>query len=298
MSENTEIIVVKQLPIIEERLKQVSAEIDIMVAKAKSLVCTEDTVKEIKKTRTALSKQFSELEEQRKTVKNAVMTPYNSFELVYKNCISGKFKAADADLKAKIDAVEDELKNVKAKEVQDYFTELCAVKEIDFASWEQSGINVTLSASKKTLKEQAKDFVEHIVDDLEVISAQTHKNEVLAEYKPTLNLSASIKHVNEIHERIEAEQKRQEEREAEKQRQAEAREQAEREAKQTVIIDTEMVAPPIKISPPVEISVPVEITPPEQDIEEILQLSFVVRATKSKLKELKQFLINGEYDYE
>ena len=43
--ENKELIVIKQLPIIEEKLKELSKEIDKKVEKAKSLVVSEETVK-------------------------------------------------------------------------------------------------------------------------------------------------------------------------------------------------------------------------------------------------------------
>ena len=38
--------------------------------------------------------------------------------------------------------------------------------------------------------------------------------------------------------------------------------------------------------------------PKEEKPEEILTLKFTVRGTKTKLKALKEFLINGGYDYE
>ena len=102
-----QLIVVKQLPIIEEKLQALSIEIDEKVENALSLVCTEETRKDIKEVRASLTKQFKELEEQRKFVKNAVLDPYNKFEEIYKKCVSDKFKFADSELKKKIDEVEN-----------------------------------------------------------------------------------------------------------------------------------------------------------------------------------------------
>lgn len=116
-----ELIIVKQLPIIEQHLKEMAAEIDKKTELAKSLVCTEDTAKEVKKVRTDLNKQFAELEEQRKAVKNAVMQPYSDFEAIYKEYVSDKFKNADSTLKLKISEVENELKSQKEKEAKGYF---------------------------------------------------------------------------------------------------------------------------------------------------------------------------------
>ena len=70
-----ELIRVTQLPVIEEQLKALSAEIDTKVNEAMSMVCTEDTVKAVKKVRAELNSQFWELEGQRKAVKKAIMGP-------------------------------------------------------------------------------------------------------------------------------------------------------------------------------------------------------------------------------
>ena len=90
-----DLIEVKQLPIIEEQLKKVSADIDERVKNATSLVCTEETVKMIKELRAELNKDYKEFEAQRKVVKEQVLKPYNDFEDIYKKCISDKFKNAD-----------------------------------------------------------------------------------------------------------------------------------------------------------------------------------------------------------
>ena len=68
-NDSQELIVVKQLPLIEEHLKELSAEINEKVESAKSLICTEETVKEVKQVRADLNKDFKELETQRKLVK-------------------------------------------------------------------------------------------------------------------------------------------------------------------------------------------------------------------------------------
>jgi hypothetical protein len=49
-----ELIIVKQLPIIEEQLKGLSEEISKKVSKAMKLAVTEETVKEVKKVRAEL----------------------------------------------------------------------------------------------------------------------------------------------------------------------------------------------------------------------------------------------------
>ena len=83
-----ELIVVKQLPQIEEHLKELSAEIDKKVENAKSLVCTDENVKAIKQVRADLNKEFKEVEQQRKVVKEQILAPYMQFEEIYKTYIT------------------------------------------------------------------------------------------------------------------------------------------------------------------------------------------------------------------
>lgn len=276
---NNEIIKVTQLPIIVEQLNEVKAEVTAKVEQALSLVCTEDTVKDVKKVRSELNKELKDYEDRRKAVKTAIMKPYNDFEEIYKDCISNTYKKADAELKNKIDSVENELKEQKRKEVWYYFEELCEANSLDFITFENANINVTLSASMKSLKEQAKAFVDKIVDDLNLIDTQEHKDEILYEYKASLNVSNAITTVANRYKAIEEAKAREEERKA--------REQAEAEAAAKVESVVEAIAPPTvePIAPPVE-------------EEKTYTLKFIVRGTMPQLKALKEFLNNGGYDYE
>ena len=183
--ENQDLIIIEQLPVIKEQLKKVSEEIDIKVENAKKLVCTEENVKTIKQVRADLNKEFKEVEQQRKMVKEQILAPYMQFEEIYKTYISDKYKSADNDLKTKISLTENELKAKKEQEIKEYFDEYRTANNIDFITYGQARINVTLSASMKSLKEQAKQFIDKIVDDLKLIEAQEHKTEILVEYKQT-----------------------------------------------------------------------------------------------------------------
>ena len=196
---NAEMIVVKQLPVIEQQLQVIKTEVTKKVEDALSLVCTEDTVKDVKKVRAELNKELTYWEDKRKQVKKEVLAPYNAFESVYKDCISNTYNKADKELKSKIDTVEKELKASKAREVLDYFNEYMNSVETaigtplyEFVLFENANINVTLSASLKSLKEKAKDYIDRICDDLNLISTQEHKDEIFYEYRNTLNVSTAI----------------------------------------------------------------------------------------------------------
>lgn len=266
-----DLIIIKQLPQIEEHLKELSIEVEQKVENAKSLICTEENVKTIKEVRADLNKEFKEVEKQRKTVKEQVLAPYMQFEEVYKQYISDKYRSADNDLKQKINLVEKELKEHKEQEIRDYFEEYKTANNIGFITYEQARINVTLSASMKSLKEQAKSFIDKIADDLNLIETQEHKAEILVEYKQTLNVSQAITIVTNRFKAIEEEKNKQEE--------------FIKEASKSVIISAEEKKGILQ-------------APIEEKQEEILTLRFAVKGTRTKLKELKQFLESGGYDYE
>lgn len=277
---NQELIIVKQLPIIQEQLKQLSDEIDKKVEDAKNLVCTEETVKEVKQVRADLNKEFKDLENQRKLVKEQVLAPYMQFEEVYKQYVSDKYKGADIELKNKVDTIENELKVKKEQDIKDYFEEYKTANNIDFVTYGQARINVTLTASMKSLKEQAKAFIDKIVDDLNLIETQEHKAEILVEYKQTLNVSQAITTVTNRFKAIEEGKRKQEEKVVH----IEMNENHEITKKSYEELENVM-------NKPLE-------TPTEEIQEDILTLKFTVRGTRAKLKELKEFLENGGYDYE
>ena len=279
---SNEIIVVKQLPVIEQQLAQIKEQVAERVSATMKLVCTEDTVKAVKKARTELNAEFKAWEEKRKEVKTAVMSPYEQFEAVYKDCISDAYKAADKDLKQKVDEVEQELKNKKSAEVKSYFEEYLASKDIDFVTYEQAGINVTLSASLKSLKEQAKAFVDRIESDLKLIDTFTDlKAEILVEYKKSLNVSEAITGVKARAKAIQEEQARQE---------AEAEKRA-AEAQRVEAIKAAIPEAPAAVEAPTE-----QTAAPAP--EKKFCIRFTVKGTREQLIALKKFLNEGEYEYE
>lgn len=287
-----DLIVVKQLPQIEEHLKELSLEVEQKVENAKSLACTEENVTTIKQIRASLNKEFKEVENQRKIVKEQILAPYMQFEEIYKMYISDKYKSADNDLKEKIDSTENELKNIKEQEIKDYFEEYKKANNIDFVIYSQARINVTLSASRKSLKEQAKQFIDKIVDDLKLIDTQEHKTEILVEYKQSLNVSQAITSVTNRFKAIEEEKKRQEEL---KRKQLE---EAQRRADESIRVQTEATRQALENFIPKTEETILQAPVIEEKQEEILTLRFAVRGTRTKLRELKQFLENGGYDYE
>lgn len=205
-----DLIVVKQLPIIEEQLKIVSKEIDEKLKNVEGLVCTEENKQAVKKIRTEFKKEFTEYEAKRKAVKEQIMKPYNDFNNVYEECIANKFKAADEQLKNKIDIIEKEQKKQLEDEAKKYFEEYKNEKNIDFITFERMNLKIGLSDSLSKLKKQIEEFINQRVDDLNLIELQENKAEMLVEYKQSLNVSQAVTAVSQRLKAIEEEKKIQE----------------------------------------------------------------------------------------
>lgn len=118
-----DLIVVRQLPVIEDQLREIKASVETRVGEVLSLACTEDTYKTVKKARSELNKEYAELERRRKEVKSAILAPYEKFEALYKECAGDLYARADGQLKVRISEVETGLKQQRLDDVQAYFEE-------------------------------------------------------------------------------------------------------------------------------------------------------------------------------
>lgn len=273
-----DLIRVVQLPVIEEQLHQMKQQVEEMLDEVLSLSCTEDTLQQVKAARAGMNKQFAELEERRKYVKAKIMGPYNRFEAVYKECVSDAFKNADKALKGKIDAVEGEMKSRCEETLRAYFNELCAAEHIDFIRYEDVGVKIDMASARqkepRKPMEQIASFVVGVSQSVNLISGMDCADEIMAEFKQCLNAPKAIATVMDRHRRVEEEAKRSAERAAAL--------RAEEEAVQKV----EEAAP---IAPPVQVL--------ERD-EKVYVCRFTVRATKDKLRKLKDFMIQEGIIYE
>ena len=259
------IIEIKQLPVIAERLKELKADIESRTSAAVAMSCTEDTYKEIKKIRADLNKECKEYEGRRIAVKKAINEPYERFNVVYKECVSNVFAAAKTELDKKITAVEDGLKAAKRDNVLKFAEELKASYALDWLNINRVMPNITLSASESSLIEKVSDALDKINEDCQCIDDP----EIFAEYKKSLNLAQSNLIVanrrKEVEEaRLEAERKAHQE-----------------EIKQETEKKVEMLAPPV-----------VEEKPPKEEVK-LYRMAFTVSGTKEQLKALKAFITDN-----
>lgn len=250
----TEVITLKQLPIIEQTLDAISQQIDYDIEQSKKMVSSnpDKTTSHLKKIRAKLKKDFNLIEEQRKAVKSEIMRPYLEFENLYKEKISDKYKEADKYFKDQIDELENEVKTEKEEKIKAYFNDLVLSKGIRIIDFKDLQIKVNLSGSLKSYYEQVEKKVNKIDSDLKAISnIETDENtklDILYEYRKTLDLSGAMLKIEDKKQELE------------------------------------------KISEPKDKKEVLEA--PEDD--EVFTMTFTVKGSKKKLKALKQYLIENK----
>ena len=299
---NEELITLKQAPIIVyEKIKAVGQQIEAKISELNldNQLVTEDTLKSAKNTRTMLRKELDDFETQRKYIKEQVNAPYEAFEKAYKEHIKVHYDKADSTLKSKIDEVQNRLISDKSARIKEYFTELCQSQNIDFLIFERLPLNITLSTSDKSLKEQVAGFVGEVSKSLQLIESLNEpdefKAEMLTEYKQTLDVTRAIQNAQYRKQQREAELARIE---AQRVAAEQARLAAEARARETAPLQAPAQVNEVQPATPVQPEPAQEATQASQEDEnEIVQATFTVISTRAQLRILRQFLDNNKIQY-
>ena len=263
--EQNNVIVLQTEPVIEySKLEEISKDVAARIDQLEldKIEANEDSIKQLKDIRAALNKESTLYEGSRKTIKQLILAPYEKFETSYKDLILNRYKDADALLKSKIDEVESKIKAERTLEIKTYFKEVCEAYAVDFVTYEQAQINVTLSASTRSLKDAVLKFVQQIDSDIQVIVSDENRDEIMVVYRRTLNLSHSVTQVrNDIKARETLKKQREEAQNA-------------------------YVATPQTTTPQKEVEQP-SVDP---SLDEVLEVTFTVSSTRRKIRSLKAFI--------
>lgn len=303
-SEQLQVINLKQLPIIEERLRDVKAKIEQRTSAVMALAVTEETRTDVKKIRTEVRKELEGYEAQRMAVKKAIMTPYEQFEAVYKECVSNPYKAADEALGKKIADVEVGIKQQKEDDVRAFFNELTSGFGLDWLKFEQMNLKVTLTCTPKAVKAAITQSVTKIVRDCAALEENPDRDEIMVEYQKSLDLGSACQIVQKRHKQLEAQRRAAEERRARQQAQQEA------EAKAKAAIEAEAAkraveqpAPPHEVATPPQAESPAQApaavpAPAAAHAEKKYLAKFAVTGTLPQLKALKAFMEKEGMQYD
>lgn len=199
-----EIVKIEQMPKVFSQLEMIGEFIDEKIKDIDTLDCTEENKQEVKQRRTEINNILKELDERRKFIKNKILEPYEMFNDKYEQECKDKLVSASETLKAKIDTIEEQQKKDKYNELFDFAMEYITANDIqDFVTFDDIGLNITLSASMKSLKEQIIAFCEKVKQDIDLINMEEYRDEILYEYKRNHNFVESKKLVLDRHKEIE-----------------------------------------------------------------------------------------------
>ena len=262
-----EIVKIEQMPIVFEQLEKIGALIEKSTKDLDKLECTEENKQEVKKRRTEINNTLKVLEDRRKEIKTKLLEPYETFNEKYENECKDKLLNASELLKSKIDTIESRQLLEKENELRDFANQHIKVNNLNCITFDDIPINITLSASMKSLKEEIKRFIEEVSNDIELIKMEEYRDEILELYLNNeytgFDFSKSKLEVINRHKRIEELQKQQEEK-------------VEQEKQEEKVVE--------KVE---------EVVAPKEIIEddEVITVQFNVRGEKSKIVELKNKII-------
>ena len=282
MEENKEII--KEAEIMEKEIiekPEFKSEID---AKIVTIGKIEDNIEEVKKYAISLNEYYKNINkfkdkvtEFRKTIVEEYNKPIKMFENTAKETET-LLKNTYETINQQVKKYNDDRKFEIESKLKIYFEEYKTFKNIEsnYLKFEDLNINITLACVTekgeltKKVKEEVNARVNNIAEQLETINTMQYADEILVEYLKDKNMNRAIKEVNDRHMILDIVREKKAEQEEQK------------------ITDEEIIKKIDSLTAPTV----------EEVKEEILELNFKVRGTKTKLKELKEFLNNGGYDYE
>lgn len=271
-----EIVKIEALPKIFYELEKVGEFLDKELAEIKKLDVSEESKQSIKKVRANINETLKQFEDKRKEIKNKCLEAYNLFEEKYNGEVKIKLTNASEELKDAISVIETKQIRQKEDEVFAFIDEHIHTNHLEkiimipevicFAN-----LKINLSTSIKSLKEDAKAYIEKVANEVKVIELEdNYSDEILLEYQKNgydytkAKLSVVTKH-KELEEL------------------AKQREQVKEVVQQEEIVE----------------KVVEEIVAPKEIIEdeELLEVTFTVKGTKPQILQIKNLLIELGVEY-
>lgn len=266
-----DLVVVKQLPEIFSQLDVASKIITNMTKDIDLVECTEENKQEVKKNVQMLRAMKTGFENKRKEIKKEINKPYEEFEDYYNKKIKGLLDNSINTLDIKVKDIEATQINEKRDELQEFLDQYREFYHIEniLTSIDQVPIKINLTNSLKSLKEAIIKFCEKISNDLECICSEGFKEDILLEYEKNgfdyVNARLAIINRNKEKEALKKKLEQVEE----------------------VVKEEEKIEEKVE-----EIIKPVEVVEEEE-----LEITFTVKATRTKLRELKEFMKDKEIEY-
>lgn len=251
-----------------------------------NIVATEETMKAVKKLGTELKKECEEFEAQRIAFEKEYFKEYNKVKDKYKEKIVNRYKEATAKLKETLTIVQKRIIDRKTEVAKSFFEEMIEANGINWLTFDRLELVISYSDSQTEtkIKKEIRKFVEETATHLRQISSmeesEEFKNEVLLEFKRTLDFGKSV--TNALTRRSEL-------------RKIEQEKQADVNSTTEPIQEVKKEEP--LSAPKVEEPAPAPSPEPKKDLgydpEEVRVLSFKVQGKMKDLKLLVDFIRNS-----
>lgn len=271
---------IKSLGEIEDNISDVKSYVENLNNYYKNVIFTEETLSQAKDEKSKVNKFKKEVSDYRKNIISEYNKPIKQFESTAKETEKLLSDTYDT-INSQVAEYENRKKQEKEQKIKDYFEEYKQSLNIDFVEYGQANINITLTATETSLKKQAKEFIDKINTDIATIMLQEHKEEILVEYKQNgFNLNIAIIEVSNRIKAIEEQKMKQLE-------------------NQQKIVD-ESIKEQTEITKQAIDNFNINKTEEKIQVsnEKIHTITFTVTGTAVKLKQLKQYLLDGGYQYE
>lgn len=186
------LIRIDALPAVEEFFSSMRDPVARRITEILSAECTEETRRDAEQARAEVRRFKADIKDALKKAEAQLYEPWNKV-LERAGDITALCDHADMELKCRIDTIKVKLKKEKFDEVNAYFKEKRGVLGLDWLDFEWVAPNIRLNDSLTALRKAIDQKLDRISADVMAILAMEHSAEIMAEYKGTLDLAASMK---------------------------------------------------------------------------------------------------------
>ena len=237
------------------------------------IIYSKDNIDLAKADRIQINKFEESVSKYRINLKKEFSKPFEEFEKLAKET-EKILKETSASIGQQIKDYENIKRDEKVNKLISYFNEYAESLGINFITYDQMGLKVTLSESEKKLQEQIRQYIDNIQKDLELIALQNDSDEILIEYKDGYDVRNAITKVNMRKQALRINQ----EYASASKKFSEDLNKFKQPTEEIIQVKEQGI---VSLQKPIEESV---------EIEEIKETTFIVRGTMSQLKNLKNYI--------
>lgn len=289
---------------IEWNFEELKKEITERALDYKTLVYTDDNIKEAKADRANLNKLTKALEDKRKEVKKMMLEPYTKFEAQVKELVA-IISDANSNIDSQVKAYDQKKRDEKFEKVKQIYENTFSVEGVEglkeIITFERAFKDTYLNASttQKAIINEMEDLRDTVKHSLEIINADTsgYQFEMKQAYLKRFNMTDALDAKNQCEENA----RKKAEYEAKKKAEEAARMEREKAEAERMAAAGQKISNNTTGTKNADMCINPEKGTVQNESEpesEMIELAFKVIATAEQLNMLKEFLIQNKIKYE